>query len=565
MGFHLPTDRAAAPRAVRFSLLALAGLALLLIPARANAAITLSGLTAKPANTDAGANSNFSFHIAFGGDDVKDLTVHLAPGQVADPTATPLCTVTQLNGDTCPAASQVGSVTTDVTVSGLIPLSIDGSLYNLTPQTGEPARFGIVLRPLGGLIGKVVLQSAVKLRPTDYGLDSVINNIPNTSSGLSTHINSMTVTLFGSAGSPKKAFSRNPTSCSASTTGFDADAYGGATATGTASYTPTNCSALDFSPTFSSSIGSKGHTTESTHPPLSTVIDQDSGEAGVRNVGVILPKGVGADANVLVNRCPLASFQAGTCPANTVVGQATAESPYLTQPLAGPVTIVESAPGQTLPRLGLDLQGPLHIQLFGSFTLSSAGPGNAFMDIPDIPLSHFVLQFAADKLVTSFRDLCTGAAPAFQTSFTGWNDATQNQNVAATVQGCGGGGGGGGNAKPKAKVAVTKGSSDNPHLKLKVTDKAKVAKTKLKLAKGLAFAGGKATRRGVKVRGGDVVKARSRTLKATGGGTKLVEKAVGKALVRTRRIAGKKLHFKLAVTDGAGKTTKLNLVAKAKP
>src|SRR5439155_2454470 len=160
------------------------------------------------------------------------------------------------------------------------------SLYNLTPQAGEPARFGIVLRPvslpppLPSVLPPVVLQSAVKLRPTDYGLDSVINNIPNATSGLATHIDSMDVTLFGSAGSPKKAFSRNPTSCSPSTTGFDADAYGGATATGTAGYTPTNCSALDFSPTFSSSIGSKGHTAATSRPPLSTVVDQDAGEAG---------------------------------------------------------------------------------------------------------------------------------------------------------------------------------------------------------------------------------------------------------------------------------------------
>src|SRR5439155_19355119 len=37
MGFHLPTDRVAAPRAVVLGLLALAALALLLIPARAHA------------------------------------------------------------------------------------------------------------------------------------------------------------------------------------------------------------------------------------------------------------------------------------------------------------------------------------------------------------------------------------------------------------------------------------------------------------------------------------------------------------------------------------------------
>jgi hypothetical protein len=65
--------------------------------------------------------------------------------------ATPLCTVTQLNGDNCPAASQVGSVTTNATITVVNPiavtLDISGSIYNVTPQPGEPARFGIVLRP----------------------------------------------------------------------------------------------------------------------------------------------------------------------------------------------------------------------------------------------------------------------------------------------------------------------------------------------------------------------------------------------------------------------------------
>ncbi len=127
------------------------------------------------------------------------------------------------------------------------------------------------------------------------------------------------------------------------------------------------------------------------------------------------------------------------------------------------------------------------------------------------------------------------------------------------------GGGGGGHAKPKARMKLTKASSDNPHLKLVVSDRAKVKKTALKLPKGLRFAGGKATKRGVKVRGGHLVKAKARVLKATGNGTRLVEKAVKKSLVRTRKLAGKKLRFKVKVTDRTGKTTKLKLTAKAKP
>src|SRR3954454_22063718 len=116
-----------------------ASLCLTLAPA-AQAALGLQGLSAKPSNLGAGANSNCNIHIGFTdpADQVKDLTVHLPPGLVGNPTATPLCTVAQLNADSCPAPSQVGNVTANVNVvvAGpvAVPLTIDGSLYNLVPQ-----------------------------------------------------------------------------------------------------------------------------------------------------------------------------------------------------------------------------------------------------------------------------------------------------------------------------------------------------------------------------------------------------------------------------------------------
>jgi hypothetical protein len=501
-------------------------------------------------------------------DSVKDLTIHLPPGQAADPLATPLCTVAELNAANCPANTQVGAVHTVVTIATVVgPQAVDGKIYNLTPQPGEPARFGIVLSPLPvSGAGAVIQQSQVKLRPTDFGLDSILSSITNMTSGLSTHIDSLQTTLFGTAATGK-SFSRNPTSCSPATTSIDATGWDGTTATASSAYTPTNCSALDFSPTFSASIGSPGHTAIATHPPLETVVDQDLGEAGVENVQAILPKDVGADPVALQHHCPVASFQAGTCPKNTIVGSATATAPYLTAPLEGPVSIVEpEVPG--LPRLGLDLQGSLHIQIFGSFVLTPNGPGNAFIGLPDIPLSHFVLDFKADDLVTTSRDLCTGSAPTFSTDFLGWNGAMQSGDVAAKVNGCGGGG----KAKPKASLAVTKASSAHPHLKLTVKEKATgkragttIKSTKLTLAKGLAFTGGKSTKQGVKIKGGKLVKAKARTLKAKGKGAKIVEKAVKQALERSKKLAGKKLRFTLSVKDSAGKTTKLKLATKAKP
>ena len=125
---------------------------LAVIPASAQA-LSLSGLVAAPASTQAGAHSDFHIHMDFSGGQVKDLTVGLPPGQIGDPSATPLCTVSQLNADACPANTKVGSVVANATVTVVVlpvTLNVSGDLYNLTPQPGEPARLGIVLRPLKG-------------------------------------------------------------------------------------------------------------------------------------------------------------------------------------------------------------------------------------------------------------------------------------------------------------------------------------------------------------------------------------------------------------------------------
>src|SRR4051812_40516372 len=137
--------------------LAVAAVACLAFAPAANAAFGFQGLSAAPTNTNAGANSNFNIHIGFTSPaaDVKDLTVGLPPGMVGDPTATPLCTLAQLQADGCPAGSQVGTVTTSANAHLLaplpvtLPLTVDGSLYNVVSAAGQPARFGIVLRPIG--------------------------------------------------------------------------------------------------------------------------------------------------------------------------------------------------------------------------------------------------------------------------------------------------------------------------------------------------------------------------------------------------------------------------------
>jgi hypothetical protein len=451
------------------TLLAAAAL-LVAVPASAQA-LTLSGLSAAPASNQAGAHSNFTIHMGFGDGQVKDLTVGLPPGLIGDPNAAPLCTVDQLNADSCSPDTKVGSVTANATVTvAILPVTLDvsGDLYNLTPQPGEPARFGIVLRPLKSdlcallpqplcdlvpnILPPVILQSGVQLRP-DFGLNTVIKDIPNSTSGLPTTINSQDITLFGTAPATGKPFMRNPTSCPGPhTTNFTAVPYSGSTATGSASFSTSGCGNLDFSPAFTAEVGGVGQTSNGVPTTASTSILQDADEAGLLNAVVKVPADLNPNATIFFGgACDQASFVAGNCPSSTVVGLATAASPLLSQPLVGNVALVSS--GGPLPNLGLDLQGQLHLLLQGSTDISN---GNTVTcnGLPDIPISRFQLTFTNPPgLLGTARDLCAPPSPLFHADFTGYNGATTSVDSPATVDGCGGSSGGAAGAKAKCKKA----------------------------------------------------------------------------------------------------------------
>ncbi len=397
----------------------------------------------------------------FANGQVKDLTVGLPPGMVGDPNATPLCTVDQLNADSCPANTKVGSVIANATITVLLlpaTLDVSGDLYNLTPQPGEPARFGIVLRPIKGdlcallpqaacdlipnILPPVVLQSGVQLRP-DFGLNTIINDIPNTTSGLDTTINSQDITLFGIAPGTGRPFMRNPTSCGTNTTTFSAIPHSGTAANGAASFDTVGCENEDFSPSFSAFVGGANASMKTS---VTTSIDQDLDEAGLVQARVAIPPDLNPDVQLLGNRCSPADFEASVCPLNTIMGSAVAASPLLSQPLAGKVVFVDTG---GVPDIGLDLQGQLHLLLRGSLGLDKVV---VFDGLPDIPIAHFALTFpSAPGLLIASRNLCVPPPPLFHADFTGYNGASTAVDASATVQGaCGQ------NAATKCKKAKRK-------------------------------------------------------------------------------------------------------------
>jgi hypothetical protein len=110
---------------------------------------------------------------------------------------------------------------------------------------------------------------------------------------------------------------------------------------------------------------------------------------------------------------------------------------------------VELVQGSSLPDIGLDLAGQLHLQLKGSLGLDQVV---TFDNLPDIPISHFQLTFTnPPSLLLANRNLCTPPPPLFHADFTGYNGATVPVDSQATVIGsCAG------NAGAKCKKAKKK-------------------------------------------------------------------------------------------------------------
>jgi hypothetical protein len=120
----------------------------------------------------------------------KDIAVDLPPGLLVDPLAVPTCPIAVFDDpfQKCPASSQVGTVLL-VMGGGFSTL---GPLYNITPQLGRPAEFGIATTSnVNFVIGGSVRTGE------DYGLSAISSGIPEFAT-----VTSATVTLWGVPADP---------------------------------------------------------------------------------------------------------------------------------------------------------------------------------------------------------------------------------------------------------------------------------------------------------------------------------------------------------------------------
>jgi hypothetical protein len=306
-----------------------------------------------------------------------------------------------------------------------VPVPADGTVYNLQPNPGEPARLGIIVRPLSGALGDIKLQSQVSVRDDgDFGLTSTLDNLPTTFNGLSTQITGMDLTLFGKTSSGQD-FVTLPTRCATATTTVGVTPYSGGATTASASFTPTGCGSVPFSP----ALNVLPETTRVDAPAAYAIQlgipgDEDPvRQSYVSNVRVTLPLGTGLNPGAAqgLEVCTDAQFAKGSrsapaCPAASQVGTTS-----FTSPLVGTLTgaVYEGAPTPTqMLRLFVDVPGPgLRIKLVGNVTpdTQTGQVVSTFDNLPPLPFTSFTLSFrGGDKAILTTPPTCGPATSVAQ-------------------------------------------------------------------------------------------------------------------------------------------------------
>jgi hypothetical protein len=200
-------------------------------------------------------------------------------------------------------------------------------------------------------------------------------------------------------------FALNPTNCDPFS--LDATVFGdqGAVVNPSQRFQVGNCGALPFAPTFNVKL--RGNTKRRGHPALHTVVTRTPGEANLKRIVLAMPPNEILDNAHLDTICTRVQFTAGACPAGSVIGSATVQTPLLDQPLSGPVVLRSSS--HKLPDLVLDLRGQLDIELVGRIDSSDEGGLRTTFDaVPDAPFTRAVVDLEGGKkgLLQNSENLC---------------------------------------------------------------------------------------------------------------------------------------------------------------
>lgn len=337
----------------------------------------------------AGAYSPFTVKIAKpdGNSDLGMLAIKMPPGLLAN-----------LRGN---VGTRVGTARV-ASGAGASPFWLSGPVVLEGAYGDAPFSLRVTVPVKAGPfdLGNVVVRQKIYVDRGDAHVTIVSDPLPTIVSGVPVQLQRLEVAV------DKPGFMVNPTSCAPKTITGTLAAVNGRTATIDARFQVGDCASLDLEPALGLKLTGASQLRTGGHPGLDATLRMPGGpgQANLKQVEVALPLAVALDPKNARALCTPEQAAARKCPEASIVGQATAETLILDQPLSGPVYFVEgrrkTSTGRTvatLPKLLLTLRGQVELDLWADSDVKDRKLVSTFAAIPDAPISAFRLRIDGGK------------------------------------------------------------------------------------------------------------------------------------------------------------------------
>jgi hypothetical protein len=366
--------------------------------------------TAGTESSKAGSYSPFHVHMARpdGQQELKVVDVTLPKGLTGKLAGIPYCSDAALSAaaaatgqaekasPSCSAGSRIATASVESGTGGN-PLSLEGAAYLAGPYKGAPLSMAVITPAVAGPydLGTVVVRVALNVDPKTAQINAVSDSIPDVFGGVKLDIRSIDVNVN------RPEFMLTPTNCSPQGIGGVLKG-GGADPTNPAVFssypfsTPfqaSECNKLGFKPKLNVKLS--GPVKRAKNPRIRAILTARKGDANVQRTALTLPHSLFLDQSHIGTVCTRPQLASQTCPAAAVYGQAEAKTPLLDEKLKGNVYLVSS--NHELPDMVADLRGQVNVQLYGVISSKRGGLKTVFNNVPDVPVSKFILNMRGGK------------------------------------------------------------------------------------------------------------------------------------------------------------------------
>jgi hypothetical protein len=303
----------------------------------------------------------------------------------------------------CPASSEVGNVVAGAG-AGPAPYYAPGKVYMAGPYKGAPLSFAIITPAAAGPydLGTIVVRTALYVDSKTAKITAVSDPIPSILAGIPLDVRTVDLRL------DRPEFTLNGTSCDPSAVEGQVTSLLGQIAPLSSRFQLAECTGLGLKPKMSLRL--KGGTTRGKHPALRLVLEPRAGDANLSSLSVALPRSEFLDQAHIGTVCTRVQFAADECPAASIYGEVSVQTPILDYPLVGHAYLRSS--DNLLPDLVPDLRGPAYqpIRLEAAARTDSVHGGiRSTADfVPDAPFTKLVVQLQGGKkgLLQNSTNIC---------------------------------------------------------------------------------------------------------------------------------------------------------------